>query len=131
MIETDSHVGWKVLAERSIVTASLVLASVLFVSIVAAPSVIADPTSSGVATAGLILASVLGGWCYAGRNDRSAAIGIGLGMPLGFFYFQNSYARNAGIIDLAAGSARIMAIAAVVAVIAGVASWGMRRFFKA
>ena len=90
--------GMKVLAERGVVTASLVLACVLFVSMVAAPSVIADGTSSGVATAGLIIASAMGGWCYGGRNDRSAAIGVAVGMPLGFFYFQNSYARSAGIV---------------------------------
>ena len=110
------------------VTGTLILACVLFVSMIAAPSVIADPISSGVATAGLILASAVGGWCYAGRTDRSAAIGFGLGMPLGFFYFQNAYARKASIVDLAAGSARIMFVAAVVAIIAGVAAWAVRRF---
>ena len=120
--------GWKALAERSMVTGTLILACVLFVSMIAAPSVIADPISSGVATAGLILASAVGGWCYAGRTDRSAAIGFGLGMPLGFFYFPNAYARKASIVDLAAGSARIMFVAAGVAIIAGVAAWAVRRF---
>jgi hypothetical protein len=127
-IKTEPTVTWKDLAERSVVTASLVLACVLFVSMIVAPSVIADSTSSGVATAGLLLASAMGGWCYAGQTDRSAAIGVGLGLPLGFFYFQNSYARNAGIVDLASGSGRIMAIAAVVAVVAGVAGWASRRY---
>lgn len=128
MKHEGDKLGMKTLAERGVVTASLVLACVLFVSMVAAPSVIADGTSSGVATAGLIIASAMGGWCYAGRNDRSAAIGVAVGMPLGFFYFQNSYARSAGIVDLAAGSSRIMAISAAVAVAAGVAAWLVRRF---
>jgi len=129
-MKNEPSVTWKVLAERSAVTASLVLACILFVSMIVAPSVIADGTSSGVATAGLLLASAMGGWSYAGRTDRSAAIGVGLGLPLGFFYFQNSYARNAGIADLAAGSGRIMAIAAVVAVVAGLAGWMSRRFLS-
>tara|TARA_B100000378_G_scaffold277677_1_gene278610 strand:+ start:4945 stop:5364 length:420 start_codon:yes stop_codon:yes gene_type:complete len=122
--------GWRILAERSMVTGTLILGCVLFVSMIAAPSVIADPISSGVATAGLILASAVGGWCYAGRTDRSAVIGFGLGMPLGFFYFQNAYARKASIVDLAAGSARIMLVAAIVAIVAGVSAWVVRRFMS-
>ena len=70
----------------------------------------------------------MAGWCYAGKADRSVAIGVGLGMPLGFFYFQNAYARKASIIDLAEGSSRIMMVAAVIAVIAGIAAWGTRRY---
>ena len=124
----EASPGWKALAERSMITGTLILGCVLFVSMIAAPSVIADPISSGVATAGLILASAVAGWCYAGKTDRSTAIGFGLGMPLGFFYFQNAYARKASIVDLAAGSARIMLVAAVVAIVAGIAAWSVRRF---
>lgn len=127
---TASPIGFWQMSERGAIVASLVLACLLFVSMVAQPSVIADPISSGIATAGLIVGSAIGGWCYAGERDRSAAIGVGVGMPLGFFYFQNSYARAASIQDLAAGSARIMAIAAVVAIVSAAAAWGCRRFLK-
>lgn len=122
--------SWRDLSERGAVTAMLILASVLFISIIAAPSTIADSTASGIATAGLIIASAVGGWCYAGPNDRSSAIGVGVGMPLGFFFFQNSYARNAGIIDLAAGSSKIMSISAAVAIAAGISAWIYRRHLK-
>ena len=116
------------LGERGAVVAAVILSCLLFVSLIAKPSSIADPISSGIATAGLVIASAMAGWCYAGPKDRSGVIGVGVGMPLGFFYFQNSYARASSIGDLAAGSARIMLVAAVVAIVAGIAAWAWRKF---
>lgn len=120
----------KQLSERGLVTASLILGCLLFVSMVAKPSVVADPMASGIATAGIILSSFMAGWCYAGSKDRSSVIGFGVGMPLGFLYFQNSYAREAGMVDLALGSSRIMAVAGLIAILSAAAAWAWRRFAK-
>ena len=113
---------------RGMVTASLILASMLFISMIARPSIVADPRSSGIATAGLLLSVIFGGWAFASSKDQSAIVGIAVGMPLGFFFFQNSYARSASMNDLAQGSASVMGIAAVLAIVSALFAWVWRSF---
>lgn len=116
------------LGRRGVVMVALILGCMLFVSMIARPTVIADPRSSGIATAGLLIAAIFSGWAYAAEKDHSAIQAFAVGMPLGFFFFQNSYARSASMNDLAAGSSRVMAIAAVIAIVSALAAWAWRKF---
>lgn len=118
----------KELLRRGMVSASLILASMLFTSMLAKPSVVAEPRSAGIATAGLLLSVVFGGWAFASEKDQSAIVGLAVGMPLGFFVFQNSYARAASMPELVEGSGRVMALAAVLGIGSAVFAWAWRRF---
>lgn len=116
------------LTRRGVVMVALILGCMLFVSMIARPNIIADPRSSGIATAGLLIAAIFSGWAYAAEKDHSPIQAFAVGMPLGFFFFQNSYARSASMNDLAAGSSKVMAIAAVIAIVSAVAAWAWRKF---
>ena len=117
------------MTERGMVTASLVFASLLLVGLVIKPMDISNPTTSALATAGLIIASVMGGWCATGERDRAAATGVAIGLPLGFLFFQNSYARAASMHDVSTGAVQVMATAGMVGIIAGASGFVWRRFF--
>lgn len=106
---------------------AVILACILLVSLVARPGVIMDPRPTSIAMAALVFSSCLAGCLFAGRKDRSAQLGFAVGLPLGFMFFQNSIAREAHMIDLASGSATVMAGAGIVAAVSSVASWMYRR----
>lgn len=110
------------LAIRALSTGSTLLAAMLLVVLCASRALVLDPLATGLASAGIIASSLLGGWCFARTVDRSAQIGASLGLPLGFFYLQNHQAALAGMADIGAGSARILATAAVVAAVAAASS---------
>jgi len=100
-----------------------VLASMLFMSIVEAPSDLADQTISSIATAALIIASFNAGWLFYDEADRSTSIGFSIGLPLGFFYHQNRFGVRANMTELSSGSAAIMGTAAVIAILTAAAAW--------
>jgi hypothetical protein len=118
------------LIERGFIVIGVILSAMLFSSMLARPAIVADPVSSGIATAGLIVSAIYGGWFYAGPRNHAATIGVSVGVPLGFFFFQNSYAREASMHDLVSGSGRIMALAAVLAVVTAISAWVWRRFLS-
>lgn len=113
-------------APRSLSFTAMVLTSILFMGIVEAPSILADQRISSIATAAMLVASFNAGWLFYDEIDRSAVIGISVGFPLGFFYYQNEFGTRANMPDLTTGSAAVMGTAAALAILALVAAW----FFK-
>lgn len=102
---------------------AVALGAMLFMSIIEAPSDLADQTISSIATAALIISAVTAGWLFYDEEDRSASIGFSIGLPLGFFYHQNRFGVRANMLDLSTGSASIMATAAIIAILASAAAW--------
>ncbi len=113
--------------DRSLFTAGGILSSMLFMSALSNRSFVSDARVTGIAVTAMLVSSIIAGWFFAGPKDRSVPIGFLVGMPLGFLYFQNSYARLASMHDLARGSATILAMSGILAVISAISAWIWRR----
>ena len=121
----------KKFSPRSLNFAAMVLVSMLFMGIVEAPSILSDQRISSIATATMFIASFNAGWLFYDEVDRSSSIGISVGFPLGFFFYQNEFGTRANMPDLATGSAAIMGAAAVIAILALCSAWFLKYRKKA
>ena len=117
------------LSGRLLCFASALMSSVLAVRMfLSSPDLLIDERTSALAFVTLMAASFLVGRSLSGRDDRSLACGLLMGMPFGFFFSQASLAPSEAI---RSGADRILLLAGLVVLVASCWRWARQKFFKA